>query len=1637
MKFGETGDSIHALSFSVQEGYSTPAWPFDKTVKVLKAIDGTIIDSINFGARQHRTAEFNINYMTRADHYTLKTYFDANRGLKIRVELENTGERVFGEQYTGTVYYAYLLAADSMGETAFSPSHTMYGYSLKMDFAGTASNSVPNPADSSDYDILVTIDCVRVTAGCQVANLTALQAIRNKDGGSRGMALDTRKVYFYNIAAWTESGDNNNQLSRYENITGFQANWDANRRLYFSLGAPSGGASALSIFKDAARTQLIGHTISTAVFGQADGNLVDIIPDNNSGLGGKIAFDAHTAADTDIQIDYGFWDYQYTAPANDAAQGLKNGVFRLSAFADISGSSSGISATLGTAEDFKSGWIVEKSIKLPRYSVDARQGPAIEHPEGFAFALDNSSKRWKYPLDNNLAFYGAYCQLYVYDRLSGQLVLLRSGYNNKNGFDYTRFEFEIEPSVFLQNKSFPVTVIGKGNYPNAADTMRGKPVLATYGRWDKGLLQTVAFNMDPIRFPNKKKNLAVKSWNSGTLKMVIDLPPSEISIVLGSAYTSYPATIYQYLYVSIFYQQDQTDLKKLRKVLSVSSSSGNTELTLEKGFADAVDTTAIVVLYLSNVQILIDENASVGLREVDYLVKGNSGATPLELFAKDGEVVKPVIDTMFKVVADGKKNQLTVDTNAILLDTTGDLIAGQSTPLDIVSPENLHAITDKRHANGYDYFDFGFSPKGVDSNEVSEYAGEAVRGNWQGYRSEGRIRAIFSPTFTTLIWTTYLNASAYTLTRYLCTYRKGENNLYIEPQGRVLDTTFGTAGSGVKLENGSTASVSAGVVTIPGGSSFVAIDQSVNNTETRAYEYRLQPIETTTGPAFRVSSRGFNRPVPSGSAGLVSLDVKDFVLLAWPVPTTQAGFTVFQKQDPADFAQVAGMPVSSPTLGWYKTASLTPGQKYTFMVSINSLAIGSGGDSWFVPSGYASDHGIHQLLHAGDAYSTLPYQTMRDSPNCDLHDPTDLGYARSWGVVTKLKLNAAGSDFPAAGVVFSTIWKIDKEKIGDLRGAKDVRILQNLVVRSYIGANTPVPFIIQLRLLRADKSSAYTIQYENMATKAPTEGSSYGAYAQFLNLPGSKNGTGLDNNYETNDSASNAAGLYTGKDLWKLPEWLFEGDAAEWQDVEYLMISVTNAASIAFASIKNASTGYSLGVGGPPFKTWAQVSKHIPGLWIEYIQKIDGGLRQPLYARIDGGRIDDASGTITGTANKIIEKARHVVDHVVNSMLGVKPVYLGTEMKSRDGWLWRWQTKDSKPLLETLQTFANNIHGIWTLTPDDKLCLRSLDINDPSIPSVFSFTDSNIIMDSLGKPEYRRRNEIYQRFRLKYNIEPSKGGKPTEEILIGWDLATSLPVLSGYANVVEDSAGVLSTAGDGDGLDKTLCRLSTQLYAAGLGLNEFGAGENAEKIYEMFYRPTKPSKLTGEPIERDLPNVSPTSSLYGVNVKPPKMAMQDLAKMVVNFFCYDSWYFPISCSMKNLIYNPSINGVKDEAGTVDRKLKLGDVVTLTSAFHTAGLPVRCIILDIEPQFYDGMGTLHLFAPRPPGQLGTFVDPVWDAGAPGPRNPADFTFKSTLYGLLNEDGTFADAGGIGSRNEAVMKFPDGTFADPKGTGSGKA
>jgi len=106
---------------------------------------------------------------------------------------------------------------------------------------------------------------------------------------------------------YTEAGDNNNQLSGWENIRGMSSdNAELVGRdwvLYASIIDDGGGSYHVEVYNDSARGagDLIAHTASYNSTGEQA-----LIEDNASDISGSITIDAVVGADADITVTYDF-----------------------------------------------------------------------------------------------------------------------------------------------------------------------------------------------------------------------------------------------------------------------------------------------------------------------------------------------------------------------------------------------------------------------------------------------------------------------------------------------------------------------------------------------------------------------------------------------------------------------------------------------------------------------------------------------------------------------------------------------------------------------------------------------------------------------------------------------------------------------------------------------------------------------------------------------------------------------------------------------------------------------------------------------------------------------------------------------------------------------------------------------------------------------------------------------------------------------------------------------------------------------------------------------------------------------------------------------------------------------------------
>ena len=200
------------------------------------------------------------------------------------------------------------------------------------------------------------------------------------------------------------------------------------------------------------------------------------------------------------------WKEIYTVTANDVSKGFINGVFYLSAFADLSQGT-------GIDEDHVSGWITNKGISLSRKSIKLNNGPNISRKTGFSVSIQNADKFWSYIQTNGIAIHGAEGKLsFYYSSAATKVKQISVGFVNRPVFNYSEFKLEFEPFRLNDSGFFPKdTIIETDNrYIGAKSNVIGKPVIRSYGEFTPdrpGILQNIS---------TEKKELVIEAYDNET-----------------------------------------------------------------------------------------------------------------------------------------------------------------------------------------------------------------------------------------------------------------------------------------------------------------------------------------------------------------------------------------------------------------------------------------------------------------------------------------------------------------------------------------------------------------------------------------------------------------------------------------------------------------------------------------------------------------------------------------------------------------------------------------------------------------------------------------------------------------------------------------------------------------------------------------------------------------------------------------------------------------------------------------------------------------------------------------------------------------------------------------------------------------
>lgn len=1313
-----------------------------------------------------------------------------------------------------------------------------------------------------------------------------------------------------------------------------------------------------------------------------------------SPVGGMLALVTSTRAVYEYDADSARaggpgWDYLLTLPENDTSRGFQGAMLRLSCFTDHHEDSPGLDP------GYKAGGILEDTLRPPNWSIsDAMTGPCIERPEGFTFALRADWALQHLGEDAGLSLHGAPARLYWYDQAApgGKKILVRSGTIRQATPMRDRVEVEVVPSALGATEPTLSPTITAEDFPHAADNLRGSPVQVTLGRWQRGRLQQLAYDLKTIEVAGGVRMFRVSGYSAGVV--TLELSSSALATILGIEDIGDFEPGVQQLWISVVQQDEQPETGKLRRVTGLTDSSGAVTLTVQRAWAVAPTTAAMVSLYLTAVDMRIDAEKCVGFRAPGYLTETAPGgapeAAPIEVWAEgEGGAPAPVPATLLQPVGAGE-NRLTVAPEALVPGSPDKLAATDILPV-AQSNANPHGLIDAR-VPGYGTFDFGWSPSGIESGEVRGTPSTSIRSRV--------LRAAYSHDRVTLVWTEYPGASSYTLRRYLIVPeqrvwvppRFARTNEYIPgyelviPELRIPDASWESFGGKAGLT----------------GSSYV--DTSVTAGLALKYEYSIE----SSGVAAIYSNRGVCRALRNDEVTLYAAFGDQKVTICWGLLPAQS-LVHIEKRQAGDWTAVSGSPFESSTMTSHVVSGdLTNSTPASVRIRVVSGSYTADGVTWYMPATQLADIPSLRtwlIKPPGQDGDTLAY------------DHSVYTHARM-GVRVRHVPGTTGTDLvglPAAGVV--TAWLLDAPGIDDIASVASVRLLADFVLssravpNSNYGSVARIPVLIRLRGLNAAGRTVFTTSgYRDLTGYDASTYAAGGGTLRFRNLPAALGGAADNVHYDNENTSPNDNGLYTGKDMWKLPEWLFEGEEPAWRRVRWLMFEATNATSVPGTQMRPSQIGYMLVQGAfladPQFVYAADANRYFLEVERQFTPGTGAG-EKPSWIRIDGGRVDP-DGTDTGTPGAPIERALDVTRHLVRRVTGTTPLFGHEEFDQQKRWLWRYQSRQLPATEELLKMLAENLHGAWTYTADDKLLLRALRLDIDQVEPVYAFSDANIIRGSLQALAARDADQVFQRFRLRYGVDAVSGG-PDHEVVIGHDAGRSRVVLEGYRDVLLDASGSRVEEGSDDDLSE-LCKLSMRLFGRAARPNEFGA-ESSPRHYEMFYRPVK--STPAGPVELDLPNLS---ALWGSGACAPKQSIREHAQMVVQWHFAPGWYGCFDVDVRLLFHHPDVQG-KTPVGDGENRIKLGDVVTLSTHRYNRGAVMPCVVLGADvSKWRIGRATVYVFTPYQPSLFG-FQDGLWDAGV-GARNSDDYDFG---------DGTFADAG-AGDRDTDEHQYPDGTFDD---------
>jgi len=145
----------------------------------------------------------------------------------------------------------------------------------------------------------------------------------------------------------------------------------------------------------------------------------------------------------------------------------------------------------------------------------------------------------------------------------------------------------------------------------------------------------------------------------------------------------------------------------------------------------------------------------------------------------------------------------------------------------------------------------------------------------------------------------------------------------------------------------------------------------------------------------------------------------------------------------------------------------------------------------------------------------------------------------------------------------------------------------------------------------------------------------------------------------------------------------------------------------------------------------------------------------------------------------------------------------------------------------------------------------------------------------------------------------------------------------------------------------------------------------------------------------------------------------DWVSRCAQWFLFNSWSFSFN--------------VKIDLVLGSNPLKIGEIVTISTYFHSENTAVFGLVKGISYDIDNALATLEIYCPIPPEISNMWYDNIWDGGIITENYVASNRVHKALiqkYPLkINPEGNFSDGGIIdGSYDATQLQFIDDTFAD---------